>query len=628
MDTRLLRHYESELSYLREMGAEFAQSFPKIAARLGMDGVEVLDPYVERLLEGVAFLSARVQLELDLQYPNFTSQLLEIVYPHYLTPTPSMMVAAMVPDLANPALADGYVLPRHTMIRSALAEGLQTACQFRTAHDLTLWPIEIAEAEYIDGRGALVAAGVAIGATDARAAIRLRLRRYGDLPIGALPLDRLSLFLGGQSAKGWQLHEVLCTDVTALVARSTDRRADWVQPLRGACVEQKGFAQAEALLPTPRQSFDGYRLLQEYFAMPERFHFVDLTGLSGGLARAAGAEVDIYILLRNGRPDMAAGITPDAFTLNAVPAINLFEKRCDRVLLTDADTEHHIVADRTAPLDFELHSLLSLTGISGDGEDDRTFRPFFSADDFTAAGSGFPAYYSISRKMRQRTEKERLQGARTSYLGSEMFVSLVDPNNAPYAAAIKQIGARAMVSNRDLPLLLASGAKDMFHLPDGGPVLAVRTPVSPTRPRPTLAQGDAAWRIIGHLSLNYLSIADTGGVVGSGAAALRELVGLYAPVGDRTTEKQVEGIIAVGSRPIVRRISDEVLSTAVRGLEIRLTMDETAFEGTGSYLLGAVLERFFRRYVTINSFTETVLTTQQRGEIARWRPETGLSRMI
>jgi type VI secretion system protein ImpG len=627
MDTRLLRHYESELSYLREMGAEFAQSFPKVAARLGMDGVEVLDPYVERLLEGVAFLSARVQLELELQYPNFTSQLLEIVYPHYLTPTPSMMVAALVPDLANPALADGFVLPRHTTIRSALTEGLQTACQFRTAHDVTLWPLEIAEAEYIDGRGALVAAGVAIGSPDARAAIRLRLRRYGDLPIGALALDRLTVFLGGQSAKGWQLHEVLCTEVAGMVARSTDRRADWVLPLRGR-VEQKGFSQAEALLPTPRQSFDGYRLLQEYFAMPERFHFVDLTGLSGGLARATGSEVDIYILLRSGRPEMAAGITPDAFTLHAVPAINLFEKRCDRVLVSDANTEHHLVADRTAPLDFEVHSLLSVVGISGEGEDDRPFRPFFSADDFTAAGSGFPAYYAISRKMRQRTEKERLQGARTSYLGAEVFVSLTDRDNAPYPAGIKQLSVRAVVSNRDLPLLLASGAKDMFHLPDGGPVLGIRTPVSPTRPRPTLAQGDAAWRIIGHLSLNYLSIADAGPEQGSGAAALRELVGLYAPLADRATEKQVEGIVAVASRPIVRRISDAQLSTAVRGLEIRLTMDDSAFEGTGSYLLGAVLERFFRRYATINSFTETVLESQQRGEIVRWRPETGLGRIL
>ncbi|MDO9526367.1 MAG: type VI secretion system baseplate subunit TssF, partial [Gemmobacter sp.] len=167
---------------------------------------------------------------------------------------------------------------------------------------------------------------------------------------------------------------------------------------------------------------------------------------------------------------------------------------------------------------------------------------------------------------------------------------------------------------------------DQFHLPDGGPVLSVRTPVSPTRPRPTLAQGDAAWRIIGHLSLNYLSLVDTRG--GTGAEALRELVGLYAPLGDRTVEKQIEGITRVSSRPIVRRIADEVLSTAVRGLEVSIQMDESAFEGTGTYVLAAVLDQFFRNYVTINSFTETVLTTQQRGEIARWRPQTGLGRTI
>ncbi|MDT8857516.1 type VI secretion system baseplate subunit TssF [Paracoccaceae bacterium Fryx2] len=625
MDTRLLRHYESELSYLREMGAEFAQSYPKIAARLGMDGVEVLDPYVERLLEGVAFLSARVQLELELQYPAFTSHLLEIVYPQYLAPTPSMMIAVLEPEMINQILKDGSVLPRHTVLRAALAEGQQTAVQFRTAHALTLWPVEIAEAEYIDGRGALVAAGVAAG-VDARAGIRLRLRRHGGLPLGAVPLDRLTLFLGGQAARGWQLHELLCTEVTGLVARSTDRRADWVLPLPRGGVAPKGYARDEALLPTPRASFDGYRLLQEYFAMPERFHFIDLFGLSPALARTEGSEVDFYILLRNGKPELAPGITPEAFTLNAVPAINLFEKRCDRVLMTDRDTEHHVIPDRTAPMDFEVYSVEQVTGISGEGQEDQPFRPFYSSDDFTAAGQRGPAYYTVSRKMRQRTERERLKGARTSYLGSETYLTLVDAAQAPYAPDIKQLAVRAMVSNRDLPMLLATGAKDLFHLPGGGPVLSIRTPVTPTRPRPTLAQGEAAWRIIGHLSLNYLSIADA--ERGSGAAALRELIGLYAPLGDRVVEKQLEGITRVTSRPIVRRMSDEVLSTAVRGLEINLHMDDSFFEGTGSYLLASVLERFFRKYVSINSFTETVLTTQQRGEISRWRPQTGLGRII
>src|SRR6056297_2195502 len=149
MDTRLLRHYEAELAYLREMGAEFAESFPKIAARLGMDGIEVLDPFVERLLEGSAFLAARVQLELELQYPAFTAHLMEIVFPHYLPPTPSMMVAEMVPDMANAALVEGARLPRGTLLRSAHAAGTQTPCRFTTAADLTLWPVELRAAEYI-----------------------------------------------------------------------------------------------------------------------------------------------------------------------------------------------------------------------------------------------------------------------------------------------------------------------------------------------------------------------------------------------------------------------------------------------------------------------------------------------
>jgi type VI secretion system protein ImpG len=624
MDTRILKHYEAELAYLREMGAEFAASYPKIASRLGMDGVEVLDPYVERLLEGSAFLSARVQLELELQYPAFTSNLLEIVYPHYLAPTPSMMVAQLQPDMENTGLADGYVVPRHTTLRSRLKETAHTACIYRTAADLTLWPITVAEAEYIDGRGELVAAGVA-GAAEARAAIRLRLKRHGGAAIAELPMDRLVLFLGGHGARGSLLHQLLCTQTTGLVARSTDRRADWTMTLAGG-VMPLGFERDEALLPTPPQGFDGYRLLQEYFAMPERFHFVALEGLSRGLARTRDDAMDIYILLRDGLPEIASGITPDAFSLNCVPAINLFEKRCDRVHITSAEVSHHVVPDRTSAQDFEVFALRGVKGISGEGQEDIDFRPFYSADDFTPAGDTHAAYYTLHRKMRQRTEKERLKGARTSYLGSETYLTLIDRTQAPYRAEMSQLAVRALVTNRDLPMLLPTGETDLFYLPDGGPVKHIRTPVNPTRPRPTLAQGDAAWRLISHLSLNYLSIADSGS--GEGAAALRELVGLYAPKGDRAVAMQLEGIASVTSRPIVRRMSDGVLSTAVRGLEITLTLDESFFEGSSTYLIAAVLERFFAKYVTINSFTETVLRTQQNGEIARWRPATGRGRII
>ena len=235
-----------------------------------------------------------------------------------------------------------------------------------------------------------------------------------------------------------------------------------------------------------------------------------------------------------------------------------------------------------------------------------------------------PAYYTVRRRMRTRSEKERLRGVRTSYLGSEIYLTLVDREQAPYRADVDQLAVQAMCTNRDLPMLLSTGEADIFHLPEGGPVKSITTPVTPTRPHATLAQGDTAWRLISHLSLNYLSLTGDD----SGAEALRELVGIYAPIGDRVIEKQLEGIRTVSSRPIVRRMSDEVLSTAVRGLEIKLGFDDSFFEGTSVYLLGAVLERFFRKYVTINSFTETVVTTDKRGEIARWRPEAGLGQLI
>ncbi|MCI5110209.1 MAG: type VI secretion system baseplate subunit TssF [Marivita sp.] len=626
MDTRLLRHYETELAFLREMGAEFAQSYPKIAARLGMDGLEVLDPYVERLLEGTAFLTARVQLELDLQYPAFTSHLLDVVFPHFLAPTPSMMIAELSPDMENADLAAGYTLPRLTVLRSKPVPGAQKACQFRTSTDLELWPVQVSEAEYIDGRGALVAAGVARD-PKARAAVRLRLTRHGGMPIKELPLDRLTFFLGGQVSICWTLFEMLCANPAMIVARSVDRRDDWVVPLTKPVVS-RGLEPEEALLPTPRPSFDGYRLLQEYFAMPERNLFIEVSGLGAPLQRTTGDSVDLYFLLRDNRPEIAPNITPDAFKLNCVPAINLFPKRCDRVPITHRVTEYHVVADRTAPKDFEIYAISSVRGIRTEGKDDLPLKAFYSSDEFTAVGGVGSAYYTHKRHLRQRSESEALRGLRTNYLGSESYLSVVDANEAPYPDDLTQLAVEAMVTNRDLPMLLPTGVDNVFHLPDGGPVATIRTLIGPTKPRPCIAQGDAAWRAVSHLSLNYLSISDETQSPGGGAAALRELVGLYTPIGDNAMKRQLEGIISVTTRPIVRRIHDGVLSTAVRGLEITILMDESLFEGSSIYTIGSVLERFFRKYSTINSFTETVLKTQQRGEIARWAPKMGANRVI
>jgi type VI secretion system protein ImpG len=420
---------------------------------------------------------------------------------------------------------------------------------------------------------------------------------------------------------------MLCARPSMVVARSVDRRDDWAMAL-DTPIRPRGLDRDEALLPTPRPSFDGYRLLQEYFAMPERCLFVEMAGLAEPLQRASADSIDVYMLLRDNKPEIAPGVAPEAFRLHCVPAINLFPKRCDRVPVSHRVTEHHLVPDRTAPKDFEVYSITKATGVTRDGKTDLPLKAFYSADELTAAGGGGSAYYTHKRHLRQRSESEALRGVRTNYLGSESYLSVVDSRQAPYPTDLSQIAVEAMVTNRDLPMLLPNGVDDVFHLPDGGPVGTIRTLIGPTKPRPCIAQGDAAWRAVSHLSLNYLSISDDTGAEGGGAAALRELIGLYTPIGDTAMERQLEGIVSVRTRPIVRRIHDGVLSTAVRGQQITLECDETLFEGSSIFALASVLERFFRKYATINSFTETVLTTQQRGEIARWSPKMGMNRVI
>jgi len=198
MDPRLLRYYNSELNFMREMGAEFAKAYPKIAGRLSLDEFECADPYVERLLEGFSFLAARVQLKIDEEFPRFAQHLIERVYPHYLSPTPSMLVVEMKPDLMDPSLEEGFPLPRHSALRSRFGKGTQTACEFRTAHPITLWPIELTSAEYLPTPASISLAGIEKRSqANAKAAVRFRLKTTGDIPFNKLALDTLSLHLTG-----------------------------------------------------------------------------------------------------------------------------------------------------------------------------------------------------------------------------------------------------------------------------------------------------------------------------------------------------------------------------------------------------------------------------------------------
>jgi type VI secretion system protein ImpG len=624
MDPRHLDYYNRELQYLRELGGEFAAEFPKIAARLGLSGFECADPYVERLLEGFAFLAARVRLKIDAEFPDFTQHLLEMVYPHYLAPTPSMAIVQLQPDLAEGSLAEGFVLPRDTVLRGVIGKGEQTACEYRTAQETVLWPLELTEAEYFTHGGPVAKTDLPALARS-KAGIRLRLQVTAGLTLEQLSLDGLTLFLRGGDELPFRLYERLLANTVAILAQPLERPLPWCEVLGADCLRPLGFADEQALLPYTPRSFQGYRNLHEYFAFPERFLFVEVRGLANALRRAPGNAIDLIVLLSTGDPALQNTLDASSFALFCTPAVNLFPKRCDRIHLSDAVHEHHLIPDRTRPMDFEVYRVDGVTGFGAATTDAQEFLPFYSARNLTGHNE-HPAYYTLHRAPRRLSARQRRQGPRTSYVGSEVFIDLVDAAQAPYRSDLRQLAVTALCTNRDLPLQMPVGVgKTDFTLEEGAPMAAVRIVSGPTAPEPSNAHGDTAWRLISHLSLNYLSIVDSG--PDQGAAALRELLSLYADLANAATRKQIEGVKSIASRPITRRLPESRPVTYGRGLELTLVCDETAFEGTGTFLLGSVLERFFARYVSINGFTETVLKTD-RGEVMRWPPTIGRRQIL
>lgn len=619
MDKRMLRYYERELRHIRESAGEFSREFPKIAGRLGLDGLDCADPYVERLLEGFAYLAARVQLKLDAEFPRFTQHLLESVYPHYLCPTPSMIVAQFQPDLEDNGLAAGFTIPRDCALRSAIGKEDQTACEYRTAHEITLWPIEIVEAQYHDrdlpSLGLPQTSGV-------RAALRIRVRATAGLGLHEVAIDRLSLYLRGMGDIPSRIYEQVFAHAVGVIVRPTTKPAKWHHHLDASNIRQVGFHSDEALLPPGPRSFEGYRNLHEYFTFPERFNFMEITGLSVPFGRSEQTQLELLILLDQPDVELENAVTKDNFLLHSTPAINLFEKRADRIHISDKFPEFHLVPDRTRPLDFEIYDIQSVTGFGTTADDETEFRPFYSASDYDERPDTIGAYFSVNRVPRTLSAREKRHGRRSSYTGSELYIALVDAHNAPYHSDLRQVGATVRCTNRDLPLRMPVGqGKTDFVTEAGAAVEAIRCVGGPTPPRPSHAEGETAWRLISHLSLNYLSIADED--ESRSAAALRELLGLYGELADSAVRKQIEGVRRVGAVPISRRVPTPGPIAFARGLEVGLHFEDAAFQGTGPFLLGAVLERFFAKYVSLNSFTETVVHTAERGEIKRWPTRIG-----
>ena len=622
MDPRLLQYYERELGHLSEMGAEFAQQFPKIAGRLGMNGLEVADPYVERLIEGAAFLAARVQLKIDAG----VSALHAVAARDCLSALPGAhacdadRAAASRQERSWPGERHAHGAARH-LDAFVVGPDDTTACEFRTAHEVTLLPLDVVSASYFSFAPDLPLNTLPI-ASRIRGGLRMRLRTTAGLKFAQTRIDRLNFYLAGRDDAANKLLELSLATGLGVLVRPIGGRPSDVTLLPPSAIRPVGFTDDEALLPASVRSFQGYRLLQEYFSFPQRYRFLELAGLLPSLGRVTGNEVEIVILFGRGDPGARKRhrrVVPANVLHAGRESLREGTPRSDSRERLDVRVPRRRGSNQAAGLrDLPDHGRCrSRRG--------RRQRAALSSVLYSRQHRFRPppaGLFHDAREPRVIPPDQRRRGPRSSYIGSEVFLSLVDSNQAPYSTDLRQLSLQALCTNRDLVLHMPAGlGQSDFSLNIAAPVMSVRTISGPSRP------------VFGHRGSRHRVARDQPSVAQlslarrrhpqQGAAALRDLLELYATTTDVSARRQIEGIQAVNVKRVVRRLPTRGPIAFGRGLEITVDVDEMAFEGGSAFLLGAVLERHFARYVSINSVTEMVLRSQSRGEINRWTPNWG-----
>jgi type VI secretion system protein ImpG len=603
----LLDYYERELNYLRQLGAEFGQKYPKIAGRLILEPDKCDDPHVERLLEAFAFLAARVHLKIDDEFPEITEALLSILYPHYIRPLPSMSIVEMHLDADKGGAATPQKVPRGSVLNSRSVAGVP--CQFRTCFETTVLPLQVAAGEWTSPDRL----SPSVKSLDAVAAIRVEFRTPLDVPLTALSIDTLRLHISAEANVAHTLYELICANTVQVLVRDPTPNSK-IRPvaLRGDAVRPAGFTEAESMLPYPRRSFPGYRLLQEYFTFPDKFFFLDITGLGEALSGLKNRFEIVFLISQfeqtERRQILELGVNAKTFRLNATPIVNLFMQTAEPILLDQRKYEYAVVPDVRRPQATEVFSIDEVLSINPQSNEVQRFEPFYSF-----------------RHGTQRDKKQtfwlahRRQSSKANDEGTEVSVTLVDLSARPVHPDLDTLTLRTTCTNRDLPsrLSFANEAGD-FEIEGGAAIkriVALRKPTTSVRPP---SGKSALWRLISHLSLNYLSLVD------EGREAFQEILKLYNFTGSAYSEKQIDGITSINSARHFARLISENGITFARGTRVEIELDEEMFTGGGVFLFSSVIERFLAEYVSLNSFSQLAVRTKQRKEpLKEWPPRAG-----
>ncbi len=589
----LLVHYERELAYLRHQGADFARLYPKVAARLDFSGGESADPHIERLLESFAFLTARLQRQIDNEFVELPAALLEALYPHLVSPLPSMAIARFDVDAAQARVAGGFTIPARTPLYADATgtDGGRLTCRFQTAYAVELWPIAVAGA-------AVMSPGEFRFLDDSpqvAAVLRLRLACLGQPSLADLAPPRLRFHIAADATVAGALYELLVNNVRDIAVLPEGANAPSAM-LPAAAIRPVGFARDEGLLPYPAQAHLGYRLIQEYFAFPEKFLFFDVDPLP---ALGGGRTADLLFLLDTA-PQQRMQLEADSVVLGCAPIINLFPKTSEPIAVDQTRLEYPLLPDARFERSTEIHSILKVVAASPYTDDSKVFYPFYS-------------YTHDMMRDRQNAFwiARRQPTMRADLPGTEILISFVDLNLRPTRPAAQTVFAHTLATNRGVAEQIPAGA--LLSIEIDAPLQSVATLAKPTRQLAPPMRGQTLWRLASHLSLNHLSLV--GGE--ESLIALREILRLYSFAATESSERQIAGVRSLSSRAVVRRMGGEAWRGFCRGIEVMLEFDESLYVGTSAFLLSAVLSRFLALHAAVDSFTQLVARSRQREGI--WR---------
>lgn len=595
----LLDHYHAELEYLRRGGAEFARLYPKIAHRLQLGAEESPDPDVERLLEGFAFLTARIQRNLEAQGSEVARTLLDVLYPHLLAPVPSMSVARFDVDPDQGKITAGHEIPSGTALYAESADG-QT-CRFRTCYPIELWPLRVAEARFesIDRYDFLD------GQATAATVLRLRLEALAGR-LEELELGKLRFYLNAEMRTATGLYELLAghSGRVSVLGEGASR----ARLLAPGALQPVGLSAAEAVLPHPEFAHAGYRLLQEYFTFPRKFLFFDLAGLAGQLR---GRAVDLLIPLHRA-PGEKVVIGPDTFALGCAPIINLFPKTSEPIRLDHRSAEYRLIGDLRRERSTEIHTITRVSASADWKKETELVEPLFSY-----------THEQESRGQRSFWHARRVPTGRSDLPGTDLLLSFLDLDLRPSLPQSRTLFAHTLCTNRRLAEQLPAGSRLVTEAV--APLAGIRVLHNPTLQLDPPHSRQAAWRLVSHLSLNHLSF-DSGE---EGVRAVREVLRLYSSYDEAAAQQQIAGIRELSVRRVMRQLGQDAWRGFCRGHEIDLMIDESAFVGTSPLLLTSVLSSFFSLYTSVNSFTQLVVRSQQREGIwMRWPARAGAQELL